>query len=174
MGIIFLGGVGIVIAAFLSGFAASINREIFHRVIPIAISMTMLFIIFWFIFKLGLAYSSHISNKVLFVSAISAAVGIQTLTVIGGYLITHELGKLTSAYGAFAVALGLLFSYIYLQARVIIYAIEIGSVYGKKLWPRSIKQEKLTHADEVALKDFAKKEKVVIPQEIEVEFKDKK
>lgn len=171
--IIFIGGVAIIIAAFLSGFAASLDKGIFSRIIPIIISVTMLFAVFWFIFKLGLAYSSHISKKVLFVSAITAAVGIQTLQVIGGYLITHELGKLTNAYGAFAVALGLLF-YIYLQARIIIYAIEVGSVYGKKLWPRSITQDKLTHADEIAIKDFAKKEKVVIPQDIRVGFKSKK
>jgi membrane protein len=70
-------------------------------------------------------------------SAVMAAVGIQLLQIIGGYLITRELGRLNSYYGSFGATLALLF-WIYLQAQVVIYAAVAGSVFDKSKWPRDL------------------------------------
>ncbi len=166
--IIFIGG-GLLAASFLSGIAADLNKTIGSRILPSLVSVIILFGIFWMAIKTGLATSAKITNKALFSSALAAAIGLQILQIIGGYLITHQLGKLKSAYGAFAATLGLLF-WLYLQARVVIYAIEIGTVYQKELWPRSLTGKNLTEADKKGLSEQAKKEQVILPEKINADF----
>lgn len=167
--VIILVGGGLLAASFLSGFAADLNRTAASRVLPSLVSVIILFGIFWQVIKTGLATSAKITNHALFRSALAAAIGIQVLQIIGGYLITHQLGKLRSAYGAFAATLGLLF-WIYLQARIVIYAIEIGTVYQHGLWPRSLTGKNLTEADKKGFAQQAQKEQIVLPEKIKVDF----
>lgn len=169
LAIIIIGAIGLVLASSLSGFAASIDRALAFRILSILVSISLLFGLFWIIFKLGLASASKADKKALFVSSLVAAIGIQVLQIVGGYLVTHELSKLRHLYGTFAATLGLLF-WIYLQAQVVIYAIEAGMVYSKKLWPRALSDKNLTDADKLAIAARAKKEKSVEPEKIDVEF----
>ncbi|MBX4201539.1 YihY/virulence factor BrkB family protein [Candidatus Saccharibacteria bacterium] len=160
--ILFIAG-GFVGAAFLSGFAASLDKTTLFRIVASLVSITVLFAVFWVVFRIGLADYAKAGNAALFLSAISAAIGIQILQIIGGYLITHELNQLTHLYGAFAATLGLFF-WIYLQARVIMYAIEIGVVYERKLWPRSLTNQHLTAADKEIYGQHAKHEPYALPE----------
>lgn len=168
LAIVILGGIGLVVASFLSSFAAGINRELIFRIFSIIVSLIVLAGLFWLIFKLGLAYS-NINKRALLRSAITAALGIQILQLVGGVLITHELKNLNHLYGTFAATLGLLF-WIYLQARVFMYAAVTGAVYDKKLWPRSLDIKNLTDADRRALAELAKRERTILPEKIGVNF----
>lgn len=169
LAIIILGGIGLVVASGLSSIASKIDKGFIFRILSVIISFIVLWGLFWIIFKLGLSYS-RATKKALLYSALVAAVGVQILQIAGGYLITHELSNLKHLYGTFAATLGLLF-WIYLQARVFMYAAVTGVVYDKKLWPRSLIESKMTAADRRALVDQAKKERSVIPQKIGVNFK---
>lgn len=160
--IIFIAG-GFVGAAFLAGFAASLDKTTLFRVVASLVSIAVLFAVFWVVFRIGLSSYAKAGNIALFLSAISAAIGIQVLQIIGGYLITHQLSKLTHLYGAFAATLGLFF-WIYLQARVIMYAIEIGVVYQKKLWPRSLVKEHPTAADKEVMGEHSEAESYDLPE----------
>jgi membrane protein len=137
LSIIIIGAAGFIAAAFISGFAASLDRTGTSRLVSSLVLITVLFCVFWTLFKIGLAPAAKAGNRALFRSSIVAAISIAVLQVVGGYLVTHQLNKLKLLYGAFAVTLGLLF-WIYLQARMLIYAIEVGTVYEKKLWPRDL------------------------------------
>ena len=138
IGIIFLAGGGFIVAAFLSGYAAGINQDIIFRVISILISISVLFCVFWALFKWGLAGPKNYKEQALVRSAIVAAIGIQFLQIVGGYVVTRQLKHLNLFYGSFGITLALLF-WIYLQAQVVIYAAEVGSVYDKRKWPRDLK-----------------------------------
>jgi YihY family inner membrane protein len=137
LGIIILGGGGFIIAAFLSGFAAGLNHETIYRIIPILISTVLLLCIFLALFKWALASPREYRDAAVFRSALFAAVGTELLQIIGGYLVTRQLGHLNSFYGSFGVTLALLF-WIYLQSQVIVYAAEVGSVFDKTKWPRNL------------------------------------
>jgi membrane protein len=137
LSIIIIAALGFTAASFLSGIAASLDRTGGSRIVSSITIILILFCVFWSLFKLGLAPAAKAGNRALFRSSLVAAVGIAILQIIGGYLVTHQLNKLKLLYGAFAVTLGLLF-WIYLQAKLTIYAIEVGSVYEKKLWPRDL------------------------------------
>ncbi|HEX5448167.1 MAG TPA: YihY/virulence factor BrkB family protein [Candidatus Saccharimonadales bacterium] len=169
LSVIFLGGIGLIVTAFLAGFASSIGRQTIFRVFSIIVSILLLFGIFWGVFKLGLASSSKVNRHALLRSALTAAIGTEILQIAGGYLVTHELNNLKHLYGTFAATLGLLF-WIYLQSRVVIYSAEVGVVYGKNLWPRSMDEHRLTDADKRVLSGLAKNERLVPPQKVDVEF----
>lgn len=82
-----------------------------------------------------------------------AIVGGVVWTVIeaaGGYFVTRSLRNASAVYGTFALVLGLL-AWIYLAARVAVYAAEINAVLAYRLWPRGLAQPPLTEADRRAL-----------------------
>lgn len=172
LGIMVLGGIGFIAAAALSGYAASLDRLFVFRVLSALISAGILFGVFWLLYKWGLANSSHVGRRAFVISSATAAIGMEILQVAGGYVVTHQLHHLKQLYGTFAATLGLLF-WIYLQARVVLYAAEAGVVSRKELWPRSLVQENLTDADRRAYRRQAKKEKFVPPEDINVDFQDK-
>jgi len=95
-----------------------------------------LIFVFYLVFVLG-TNSREPSRRDLLISAVIAAIGVQILQIIGGYLLTHELKNLSDLYGAFSVVLGLLL-WIYLQVQVLLLAAFSGVVHARKLWPRSL------------------------------------
>jgi membrane protein len=173
LAVIAITGGGLVAASLVSGWAAGINHSWVFRIVAWLISIAILYWVFWTVFRIGPAGAAHVSHAALLRSSLTAAIGVQILQIVGGYLVTHELSKLKHLYGAFAITLGLLF-WIYLEARVVMYSAEVGFVYDKKLWPRSLDQSNLTEADRRVLKGLAKKEQSIIPEKISVGFKGKK
>lgn len=169
LAILFGGGVGIIVAAVLSSYAAGLNHLFIFRIVPILISLGLLTLIFYSIFRFAVAKGGP-GKKQAWVSAAAAAIGVQILHTAGGYVITHQLHNFKSLYGTFAVVLGLLF-WIYLQVQVVLYAVEIGAVHSLKLWPRSILTSKnMTEADKKAYSLLAKKERFHLPEKIRVHF----
>lgn len=69
-----------------------------------------------------------VASRDLAVAAGVGAVGLVGLQVVGAQLVTH-LTTSREVYGAFAAVLGLL-AWIYLQARVLVLAMEVGQVTG--------------------------------------------
>ena len=72
-------------------------------------------------------------------------------------------------YGFFATVLGLM-SWIFLGARVALYAAELNVVLARRLWPRSLLQPPLTPADERALGDIARQEERRPEESVDVSF----
>lgn len=134
--IILVGGGGLVLASVLSSYAAGLAHVFTFRLVPFAISLLILVGVFYLVFSLGIN-SREPTRKDLLVSALAAAIGVQILQLLGGYLLTHELKNLSNLYGTFAVVLGLLF-WIYLQVQVLLLAAFAGAVHSKRLWPRKL------------------------------------
>lgn len=134
-GIIVVGGLGLLGASVVSGMAAAAGRGLDFRLLSVAIN---LFILFWvFVFLINFCLPKHVSAKEVRPGAAVAAIGLVVLQLLGGYILTRELRNLDALYSYFAVSLGLLF-WIYLQAQVLYYAVEVASVRALKLWPRSL------------------------------------
>ena len=77
----------------------------------------------------------------------------QVLQVAGGYLIAHQLSKNTALYGVFAVVLGLL-AWLFLQAQITMYAVEVSVVRVHRLWPRSVIRPRLVPSDRLTGADL--------------------
>lgn len=145
--IILVGGGGFVLAAVIVGVASSAGHGLHFKALAIAINFVLLFCLFTFLIKVCLP------NKIGFrqtrPGALTAAIGLVILQTVGGYILARELKNLDALYSYFALSLGLLF-WIYLQAQIIFYAVEIAAVSDKKYWPRSFSGKNLTPSDERA------------------------
>jgi membrane protein len=168
-GIIFGGGLGLVGAAVISGYTNILGRGPGIRVLASLISVLILWVTFAILFKLAIAGNKSFKNVA--VGSGIAAIGIQILQTLGGVILGHQLKGLDSAYGTFALVIGLLF-WIYLQAQVILYAVEVDVVRAYKLFPRSL-QEPLTAADKLALSQNAQAQTQYKYQSVDVSFSDK-
>lgn len=133
---IFGGGGLLLAAAALSSYATGLGHSAIFKIISTAISLCIVIASLFLIFRIGIS-SADVSSKSLALSAVLAGSGLQALQTYGGYLMTHELSRLNTPYGAFSVALALLF-WLYLQAQVLLYAIEASVVHARRLWPRRI------------------------------------
>jgi membrane protein len=160
LAIILLGGVGLGLAGFLSGEASGLGRSTIFRIFSSLVSLVVVLIVLWFVFQLATA--KKIPRRPMIISVTIAAVGLQILQSLGGYLITHELRNLSTLYGAFALVLGLLF-WIYLQAEVILYATQCGAVSGLGLWPRSVDSSRPTPSDNQAYELYKTREQLIKP-----------
>jgi YihY family inner membrane protein len=101
--------------------------------------------------------------------AASAAVGWSVLQTLGVYVLDRQLQQANLIYGVFAVVIVLL-SWLYLSARVLLYAAEINVVLAKRLWPRSLVQPPLTEPDRRVLAALAEAEERRPEETVEVHF----
>ena len=155
-GLLLGAGLGLVLTTALASYAtAALGHSWVFRLIPIVINIGLLYLIFMYVFLVGT--SKRHPRKDIRLGAITAAVGLLVLQTVGGYMITHQLHNLSGVYGHYALVLAILF-WIYLQAQVVTYAIEINVVHTYKLWPRSLTGKSLSAADRKAYALQAEKE----------------
>ncbi|MDB5164954.1 MAG: hypothetical protein JWL89_580 [Candidatus Saccharibacteria bacterium] len=171
LGLILIGGLGLIFASIIAGLAAGAGHGWDFRVLSIAVN---LFILFWlFMFLLNVSLPKHLTVREVGVGAAAAAIGLVILQSLGGYLLARELKGLDALYSNFAIALGLLF-WIYLQAQMLYYAVEIAAVHAQHLWPRSLGNDPLTPADKRSYAQQAAKEETPPQQKVHSTFEDKK
>lgn len=133
--------------------AGSVNVEL-RVVLPI---IAFVFNIGLFALAFRVLTARDVSWREVFPGAVIAALGYGILQAIGGALLTRQLSGMSETYGAFALVIGLLV-WIFLLARVTIYAAEVNAVHVHKLWPRSLTQPPLTAGDTRAYEVYAKVE----------------
>jgi hypothetical protein len=153
VGLILVIGPGIIATIVLSSVAGGTGHlgGVFARIAATVVSLVLNIGLFWLGFRLATA--KEVSFRDLRLSAILAAVAWQILQLVGGYFIGHQLAS-NSAYGAFAVVLGLL-AWFYLQAQLTLYMVELNVVRRRRLWPRSLVPPPLTEADLAAYQLYA-------------------
>jgi inner membrane protein YhjD len=89
--------------------------------------------------------------------AVVAAIGWEVLQAFGAFVVQHWLQNMSPTYGLFAIVLGLL-AWIFLEARVVLYAAQVNVVRVQKLWPRSLAPPPFTDADRRAFEAYALRE----------------
>jgi inner membrane protein YhjD len=94
--------------------------------------------------------------------AVIAAAGWGVMQAIGGTLVSHQLRGASALYGVFAIVLGLL-AWIFIQARIFVYAAEVNAVRANHLWPRSLAAPPFTDADRRAYRSYTRVEERVHP-----------
>ena len=151
MSIIVVGGIGLVLAPIVAGYVLAFGHDGFSQSLSIILTLIVLFAVMVFVIKVGLSVTRPFRD--IWVGAAVAAIGLDVLQGLGGYILTRELRNLDSLYGTFAIVIGLLF-WIYLQTQMLLYAFELDSVRVLKLWPRSLSRP-LTPADHRAFTLYA-------------------
>lgn len=109
-----------------------------------------------------------VSLAELWPGIVLAAVGWELLQALGGIYVGHVVRGASQTYGTFATVIGLL-AWLYLGARVVIFAAETNVVLTRGLWPRSL-MDPPEPADRKARAMLAKVEERDDKQTVEVEF----
>jgi membrane protein len=157
-GLIAVIGLGLIGTAVLSTLAAGAGRVLpgFGAKLVVLVGSLVLNVgVFWLGFRLATA--SDVTWRQLRLGAFTSAVTWQILLTFGGYLVSHQLAHASPLYGTFAVVLGLV-AWLYLEAELTLYAVEINVVRAYRLWPRSIAPPPYTEQDRRAFQLYAQVE----------------
>lgn len=157
-GILFGGGFGLLLASVISGVATAKDQTFGVRFGLSALSLVILYVVFWAVFTYG-ASTRH-NTRTNLDGALFATIGLQILQLAGTYIINHQLKTQTGLNAQIAVILAVLL-WLYIQARVLLYAIEINVVRYHRLHPRALRNDHPTHADQLAFELYKEREKFI-------------
>jgi YihY family inner membrane protein len=92
-------------------------------------------LLFFFAFR-QLTHAS-VPTRALWPGIVFASIGWELLQTLGGLYLAHVVKKAGATYGSFAGVIGLL-AWLYLGARLVVYAAELNNVLLHRYWPRSV------------------------------------
>jgi len=153
-GLIAVLGLGVLATTGLSAIGAWGGRGAFGfgvQVVSVVLSLLVNMGLFWLAFYLATA--SEVSWRDQWLAAALAGVVWQVLQITGGIIVAHQLRNSSSLYGVFGVVLGLL-AWLYLQARLTVYAVEADVVRIRHLWPRSLFPPPLNEQDKQVYRSY--------------------
>jgi uncharacterized BrkB/YihY/UPF0761 family membrane protein len=162
-------GLGIIVTTVLSGIGGGSGNlggwvRIGAVVVAFALNVGLFALAFRVLTAQDLAWGD------VWPGAVVAAIGWEVLQAVGGAFVSHQLkGMSESVYGVFATVIGLLL-WIFLQARVVLYAAEVNVVRAGRLWPRSIAPPPLTDGDKRAYEAYAATEERRPDERVEVDI----
>ncbi len=107
--------------------------------------------------------------RALVPGAVVAGIGYTALQLGGQWYVRRTITGAQDTYGTFAVVIGLL-GWLYLLAQLSIFAAEINVVHANRLWPRSLRADQLTEADEEIVRAAARSARLRRDTEITVRF----
>jgi uncharacterized BrkB/YihY/UPF0761 family membrane protein len=84
--------------------------------------------------------------------AVLGSLGFTILITVGSGLIQHQVRNSSATYGQFGVVVGLV-GFLFLLAKISLYAAELNSVLDRRLWPRGLVSTDPTPADDQVLRD---------------------
>jgi YihY family inner membrane protein len=132
-----LAAVGIlqVISTIAAGAVSGGVGGVLLTVLGLLVALLLNLLLFFAVFRFLVA--DLVPTRELWPGIVLAAVGWGVLQAVGGIYVAHVVRGASETYGAFATVIGLL-AWLYLGARVVVYAAEINVVLTRRLWPRSI------------------------------------
>jgi membrane protein len=161
-------GLGLIGTTILSGAAGRLFGP-GATVAAVAVALVLNIGVFWLSFRLGTA--KEIGWRQLRLGAVIAGVIWQILQYVGTYFVSHQLAHASPVYGTFAVVIGLL-AWLYLEAELTLYAVEINVVLAYRLWPRSVAPPPYTEQDRKAFQLYAQMEERSKNEDVAVEDPD--
>jgi YihY family inner membrane protein len=164
-----IGGVGLLATSALASVSTFSGQWSPGRLVAVSASVVLNIVLMGAVFRM--ATPRTILFRELVPGVVIGAVAWTALQALGGWLVGHQLRNTTEIYGFFATVLGLMF-WVFLGARVVLYAAEVDVVLARRLWPRSIVQPPLTEADKRTLADIAHQEERRPEELVEVSFDD--
>lgn len=151
-----------VVAGLVSGGIGGTWLTVAGIAVSLAINVVMFAAVFRFLVPRA------VPMRELWPGVAIAAAGWEVLQSVGGVYVAHVIKGADQTYGTFATVIGLL-AWLYLGARIVVYAAEINVVLTRRLWPRSI-MDPPEPADRRARATLAKMEERDRRETVEVAF----
>jgi membrane protein len=150
-------GTGFIATTLLSALAADAVHFLSgegQKAAAYAVSLVLNFGVLWLAFRLGTA--SEITWRQLWLGAAVSAVIWTVFQYVGTTFVSRQIANASPLYGTFAIVLGLI-AWLYLQAQLTLYAVEINVVRAYRLWPRSLAPPPYTEQDRRAFRLYTEK-----------------
>jgi uncharacterized BrkB/YihY/UPF0761 family membrane protein len=103
--------------------------------------------------------------------AVVGSLGFTVLITVGSGLIQHQVRNSSATYGQFGVVVGLV-GFLFLLAKISLYAAELNTVLDRRLWPRGLVSSDPTRADDQVLRDVVHQDVRRADQRVGVGFGD--
>jgi uncharacterized BrkB/YihY/UPF0761 family membrane protein len=150
VGLATIGGAFVVNAA-VATFAT--NPGVSYAVrLPAFVGMLLLNVALYFA-AFRVLTPGQIGTRQLLPGAMASSVGFTLLITIGSGLIQHQLRNSSATYGQFGIVIGLV-GFLFLLAKISLYGAELNPVLARNLWPRGIRSDDPTQADNQVLYDI--------------------
>ncbi|MDB5184867.1 MAG: ribonuclease [Candidatus Saccharibacteria bacterium] len=167
LSIVIFGGLGFLVASLSTTLTAAAGHGWFFTALSIVVNLIVLFFLFGFLLTFSLP--GRVTFHATRAGAATAAIGLVLIQIFGQLLLKKELRNLNDLYSVFAIPLGLLF-WLYLQAQIVFYSIEIAAVRSQRLWPRGLDNNNPTKADKRAYTRISASEQYLTSQKITSKF----
>ncbi len=135
LGLIGTIGLGILATTVLSGIATRTVSGVVPQALVAVVAILLYVALFTLAFQLLVA--EGVPWRDLLPGAIVAGVAWHVFQTLGVLYVSRVLQGMSQVYGLFALVLGL-FAWINLEARVVLYAMEVNAVRARRLWPRAM------------------------------------
>lgn len=129
-------GLGLIGIAVISNIGSALVEYGMWRTIGVTV-LTLLLDFGIFIMAFRISVARDITTREVVVGAAVASVGWQALQQFGYLFVTRVVQGSSTTNGVFALVLGLL-AFIYLASLLMVFSIEINTVWVKRLYPRSL------------------------------------
>jgi YihY family inner membrane protein len=167
LGLLVVFGVLQVLATGANGVVSAGLGGVGLTIAGIAVSLALNALLFFAVFRL--LTDNSVETRDLRPGIAIATVLWTILQAVGGVYVHHVVQSANNTYGTFATVIGLL-TWLYLGARIVVYAAEINSVLTARLYPRSLFGEPKTEADFRAKAAVARIEEQVDDERISTRF----
>jgi membrane protein len=134
-GVLSVLGVGLLAGTVVSGLGTLTGLPVVGRALPLLGSLAINLALFGFAFQV--LASLPLPWRQLLPGTVLAAVGWSVLQLVGSYIVTRQLANASDVYGTLAFVIVLL-SWLYLGARLFLYAAELNVVLANRMWPRDL------------------------------------
>jgi YihY family inner membrane protein len=174
LGLVVVGGIGLIVTTALSGAVTSVHSiggvqvGIGLRIVGTALAILLNAALFLVLFRWLTVRKVRWRDALP--GALISAVALQVLQIAATAFIDHKLKGASSTYGKNFGTVVVLLSWFYLQAQVVLLAVEVNVVRQYGLWPRALTDPPATEADFRAFEAYAERERFRPDEDVDTEF----
>ena len=171
--LIVVGGLGFIVTTVLSSAVTSVHSiggvhvGIGLRIVGVVVAVLLNAALFLLLFRWLTV--RDVPWRAAAPGALLSAVALQVLQLAASAFIAQKLKGASPVYGNFAAVIVLL-SWFYLQAQVVLLAVEVNIVKQYELWPRSLSDPPATDADFRTYEAYAERERYQPQEGVDTSF----
>jgi hypothetical protein len=148
----------------IGGVNVGIGLRVAGTALAIALNTALFLVLFrWLTVR-------HVRWRDSLPGALLSAVALQVLQLVASAFISHKLKGASTTYGKDVAGVIVLLSWFYLQAQVVLVAVEVNVVRQYKLWPRALTDPPATEADFRTYEAYAERERYRPEEDVDTEF----
>jgi membrane protein len=174
LALVAVGGLGLIMTTVISsgvtsvhtifGVHVGIGLQVAGTAIAIVLNTVLFLVLFrWLTVR-------HVRWRDALPGALLSAVALQALQLLASALISHQLKGASTTYGKDVAGVIVLLSWFYLQAQIVLLAVEVNVVRQYRLWPRALSDPPATEADFRSYEAYAERERYRPEEGVDTEF----